>query len=172
MSQAAIHYHLPYSSLYGRINRLKREQSGEWSQFRDYEDPDLEDNESSNGGLEFRWVQYWSWNDKEIILVILISAIFWPYPLIMMTGVMETTLSPRWPPTLHLWLHLRPKQPPQRLSFSLWPLKEEDRWEPWRAVRELTCRLDHYQHFQFRLVLGSLDHLYSIFQSALILLFD
>ena len=54
MLQAAIHYHLPYSSLYGRINRLKREQSGEWSQFRDYEDPDLEDNESSNGGLEFR----------------------------------------------------------------------------------------------------------------------
>ena len=54
MLQAAIHYHLPYSSLYGRINRLKREQSGEWSQFRDYEDPDLEDNESSNGGMEFR----------------------------------------------------------------------------------------------------------------------
>merc|ERR1719270_455569 len=53
INQAAIHYHLPYSSLYGRINRLKREQSGEWSQFRDYEDPDLEDNESSNGGLEF-----------------------------------------------------------------------------------------------------------------------
>ena len=35
--QAAIHYHLPYSSLYGRINRLKREQSGEWSGWRDYE---------------------------------------------------------------------------------------------------------------------------------------
>ena len=114
----------------------------------------------------------WSWNEKETIMVILFSAIFWQYPLIMMTGVMETTSSPRWPPTLHLWLHLRPKQPPQRLSFSLWPLKEEDRWEPWRAVRELTCRLDHYQYFQFRLVHGSSDHLYSIFQSALILLFD
>ena len=55
--QAAIHYHLPYSSLYGRINRLKREQTGEWSQFRDFEDPDLEDNESSNGGMEFKWVK-------------------------------------------------------------------------------------------------------------------
>ena len=109
---------------------------------------------------------------KKWILVVLFSAIFWQYPLIMMTGVTETTSSPRWPPTLHLWLHLRPKQPPQRLSFSLWPLKEEDRWEPWRAVRELTCRLDHYQYFQFRLVHGSSDHLYSIFQSALILLFD
>ena len=52
--QAAIHYHLPYSSLYGRINRLKREQTGEWSQFRDFEDPDLEDTESSNGGMEFK----------------------------------------------------------------------------------------------------------------------
>ena len=52
--QAAIHYHLPYSSLYGRINRLKREQAGEWSQFRDFEDPDIEDNESSNGGMEFK----------------------------------------------------------------------------------------------------------------------
>ena len=50
--QAAIHYHLPYSSLYGRINRLKREQATEWAAFRDYEDPELEDTESSNG-LEF-----------------------------------------------------------------------------------------------------------------------
>ena len=52
--QAAIHYHLPYSSLYGRINRLKREQATEWAAFRDYEDPELEDTESSNG-LEFRY---------------------------------------------------------------------------------------------------------------------
>lgn len=50
INQAAIHYHLPYSSLYGRINRLKREQAAEWAAFRDYDlDPELEDNESSNG---------------------------------------------------------------------------------------------------------------------------
>ena len=47
--QAAIHYHLPYSSLYGRINRLKREQATDWAAFRDYEDPEMEDTESSNG---------------------------------------------------------------------------------------------------------------------------
>ena len=52
--QAAIHYHLPYSSLYGRINRLKREQAADWSQFRDMEEPDIEDNESSNGGIEYK----------------------------------------------------------------------------------------------------------------------
>lgn len=50
INQAAIHYHLPYSSLYGRINRLKREQAAEWAAFRDYDlDPELEDQESSNG---------------------------------------------------------------------------------------------------------------------------
>ena len=52
--QAAIHYHLPYSSLYGRINRLKREQAAEWAAFRDYDlEPELDDNESNNG-LEYR----------------------------------------------------------------------------------------------------------------------
>jgi len=53
INQAAIHYHLPYSSLYGRINRLKREQAAEWAAFRDYDlEPELDDNESNNG-LEY-----------------------------------------------------------------------------------------------------------------------
>ncbi len=30
INQAAISHNLPYSSLYGRINRLKRDQPGEW----------------------------------------------------------------------------------------------------------------------------------------------
>ena len=35
--QAAIHHNLPYSSLYGRINRLKKENPADWSGFN----PDL-----------------------------------------------------------------------------------------------------------------------------------
>jgi len=51
INQAAIQYHLPYSSLYGRINRLKREQAAEWSAFRDYE---LQEGEDDLGnGIDF-----------------------------------------------------------------------------------------------------------------------
>jgi len=33
INQAALHHNLPYSSLYGRINRLKKEQPSEWGAF-------------------------------------------------------------------------------------------------------------------------------------------
>ena len=33
INQAAIHYNLPYSSLYGRINRLKRDLPDVWGHF-------------------------------------------------------------------------------------------------------------------------------------------
>jgi len=53
INQAAIHYHLPYSSLYGRINRLKREATTEWAAFRDLPDysmdQDIEEADHSNG---------------------------------------------------------------------------------------------------------------------------
>lgn len=51
INQAAIHYHLPYSSLYGRINRLKREHAAEWAAYRDNEfDPgEYDDSEHTNG---------------------------------------------------------------------------------------------------------------------------
>jgi len=49
INQAAIHFHLPYSSLYGRINRLKREQAAEWSAFRDYELQEMDTEDISNG---------------------------------------------------------------------------------------------------------------------------
>jgi len=53
INQAAIHYHLPYSSLYGRINRLKREATAEWAAFRDLPDysmdQEMEEADHSNG---------------------------------------------------------------------------------------------------------------------------
>merc|ERR1719193_1186932 len=53
INQAAIHYHLPYSSLYGRINRLKREATTEWAAFRDLPDysmdQDIDEADHSNG---------------------------------------------------------------------------------------------------------------------------
>ena len=56
--QAAIHYHLPYSSLYGRINRLKREATTEWAAFRDLPDysmdQDIEEADHSNG-VDYRY---------------------------------------------------------------------------------------------------------------------
>ena len=56
--QAAIHYHLPYSSLYGRINRLKREATTEWAAFRDLPDysmdQDIDEAEHSNG-VDYRY---------------------------------------------------------------------------------------------------------------------
>ena len=59
--QAAIHYHLPYSSLYGRINRLKREQATDWAAFRDYEDPelDLEYTTEAPNWLTLHWSRSW-----------------------------------------------------------------------------------------------------------------
>ena len=55
--QAAIHYHLPYSSLYGRINRLKREATAEWAAFRDLPDysmdQEMEEADHSNG-MDYR----------------------------------------------------------------------------------------------------------------------
>lgn len=51
INQAAIHYHLPYSSLYGRINRLKREQTAEWAAFRDYDMQEME--EDMSNGIDF-----------------------------------------------------------------------------------------------------------------------
>lgn len=51
INQAAIHFHLPYSSLYGRINRLKREQTAEWAAFRDYDMQEMEDDVSN--GIDF-----------------------------------------------------------------------------------------------------------------------
>ena len=57
--QAAIHFHLPYSSLYGRINRLKREATVEWAAFRDLPDynmeQDMEEGDHSNG-IDYRLV--------------------------------------------------------------------------------------------------------------------
>ena len=52
--QAAIHYHLPYSSLYGRINRLKREQAAEWAAFRDYELEDGMEEAGDSNGIDYR----------------------------------------------------------------------------------------------------------------------
>jgi len=51
INQAAINYHLPYSSLYGRINRLKREHAAEWAAYRDHEfEPgEYDDSEHTNG---------------------------------------------------------------------------------------------------------------------------
>ena len=56
--QAAIHYHLPYSSLYGRINRLKREATTEWAAFRDLPDYSMEqdiDEADHSNGVDYRY---------------------------------------------------------------------------------------------------------------------